>query len=69
MRGYANPDVGVVRGEYGRPRLVFSELMAARLTQQGIGAAHVSLSDDDGRVLAFVVLERAPLPNGPRVLT
>lgn len=69
VRGYANPDVGVVRGEFGRPQLVFSDLMAARLTQRGIGAAHVSLSDDDGRVLAFVVLERAAPPTGPRVLT
>lgn len=58
VRGYANPEVGVVRGELGRPQLVYSVAMRARLDTLGIGAGHVSLSDEDGLVLAYVVLER-----------
>ena len=60
VRGYANPEVGIVRGELGRPSLVYSEEMSARLQALGIVAGHVSLSDEDDLVLAYVVLERAP---------
>ena len=59
VRGYANPDVGIVRNEIGRPPLIYSESMQARLDALGIVAGHVSLSDEDGMVLAYVVLERA----------
>ena len=59
VRGYANPEVGVVRGELGRPQLVYSEAMRARLAERGIVSGHVSLSDEDGLVIAMVVLERA----------
>lgn len=59
VRGYDNPDVGCVRAALGRPQMVFSPRMRARLDAMGVGAAHVSLSDEDGVVLAFVVLERA----------
>ena len=58
VRGYANPDVGIVRNEIGRPQLVYSESMQARLDGLGITAGHISLSDEDGMVLAYVVLER-----------
>lgn len=57
VRGYDNPDVGVVRGELGRPVLVYSSSMRARLESLGISGGHVSLSDEDGMVSAFVVLE------------
>lgn len=59
VRGYANPEVGVVRGELGRPYLVYSDAMRARLDALGIAQGHVSLSDEDGLVLAYVVLERS----------
>lgn len=52
-------DAGVVRAANGRPQLVFSRRMQARLKRDGIGAAHVSLSDDGGMVCAYVVLERS----------
>ena len=58
VRGYANPDVGIVRNEIGRPQLVYSDAMRSRLDGLGIIAGHVSLSDEDGMVLAYVVLER-----------
>lgn len=52
-------DVGVVREESGRPVLIFSRAMRTRMKQDGVGAAHISLSDDGGQVCAYVVLERA----------
>ncbi|MGQ0620425.1 MAG: holo-ACP synthase [Panacagrimonas sp.] len=57
VRGYANPDVGVVRGELGRPHLVYSEAMRHRLDDRGVGGGHVSLTDEGKWVMAFVVLE------------
>lgn len=55
--GLSHHDVGVVRDASGKPGLVFSSAQQARLKRRGVTAAHLSLSDDDGRVLAFVVLE------------
>ena len=59
VRGYNNPEVGVVRGELGRPQLVYSDAMRERLQARGITRGHVSMSDEDGRVIAFVLLETA----------
>ena len=55
--GLSHHDVGVVRDSDGKPGLMFSSTQQARLAARGVTAAHLSLSDDDGRVLAFVVLE------------
>ncbi len=55
--GVAYRDAGVVALPSGKPTLVFSAAMQQRLGALGIAAAHVSLSDEDGRVMAFVVLE------------
>lgn len=57
FRGIAFRDVGVVRAPTERPRLVFSETMQAKLDALGIVDAHLSLSDEGGMILAFVVLE------------
>ena len=57
--GVGYRDAGVVPLESGKPTLVFSAAMRARLDTLGIGGGHVSLTDEDGRVLAFVVLESA----------
>ncbi|WP_084197320.1 holo-ACP synthase [Solimonas soli] len=51
-------EVGVVREPNGRPVLIFDRKMKARLRQLGVGAAHLSLSDDGGIVCAYVVVER-----------
>jgi holo-[acyl-carrier protein] synthase len=56
--GIAFKDVGVVRDDSGRPYLVFSRAQQKRMRESGVGAAHVSLSDDGGLVSAYVVLER-----------
>ncbi len=56
--GVAFRDVGVVRAGNGRPQLVFSAAQRKRLAALGVGAAHVSLSDDAGMACAYVILER-----------
>lgn len=58
--GLSHHDVGVVRDASGKPLLAFSPEQQIRLQARGVTAAHLSLSDDDGRVLAFVVLEGSP---------
>ena len=55
--GITHHDMGVTRNEKGRPELIFSAAMQDRLHERGVKSAQLSLSDDDGRVLAFVVLE------------
>ena len=58
--GITHHDAGFVQAANGRPGLIYSAAMQARLEALGIVNGQVSLSDEDGRVLAFVVLERAP---------
>ena len=57
--GVTHHDAGYVQADNGRPSLIVSAAMQARFDALGIAGGQVSLSDDDGRVLAFVVLERA----------
>ncbi len=57
--GVTHYDAGFVQADNGRPSLIVSEAMRQRFGRLGIAGGHVSLSDEDGRVLAFVVLERA----------
>ena len=57
FRGVTHHDVGVIRSAIGKPMLVFSAAMQTKLNGLGIIGCHLSLSDEDGRVLAFVVLE------------
>lgn len=52
-------EVGAARAPDGQPRLAYSERLAARLAARGVGAGHLSISDEGGLVVAFVVLERA----------
>jgi holo-[acyl-carrier protein] synthase len=49
-------DVGVVNNAWGRPEVIFSERGRAMCDRLGIGAAHVSLSDDAGLIVAFAVV-------------
>lgn len=58
VRGFANVEIGVERGALGRPHLVYSDALSARLQREGIAGGHVSLTDEDGMVVAFVVLEK-----------
>ncbi len=60
FRGVGYRDAGVVALASGKPLLVFSAGLQQRLDALGVRGGHVSLSDEDGRVLAFVVLETGP---------
>lgn len=52
-------DVGIVNSEWGRPEIIWSARGRARCAELGIGAGHVSLTDDAGLILAFAIVMRA----------
>ncbi len=52
-------DVGITKNEWGRPLIIWSERGQQVCDQLGIGAGHVSLTDDAGLVMAFAVVETA----------
>jgi holo-[acyl-carrier protein] synthase len=62
--GFANGvwirDVGVVQNSWGRPEVVYSERGERVRRGLGIGEGHVTLTDEDGLVVAVAVLLRAP---------
>jgi len=57
--GMAFRDAGVRNNELGRPEVMWSERGRSICGQRGIGEAHVTLSDQVGLAIAFVVLMRA----------
>ena len=57
FHGVSYRDAGVVHLPSGKPTLAFSTAMRTRLDQLQIIGAEVSLTDEAGQVLAFVVLE------------
>lgn len=58
FHGVGYRDTGVVHEPSGKPVLVFSERLQARMKKLGIAGGHVSLTDEGGMICAFVVLER-----------
>ena len=50
-------DVGIVNNDWGRPLIIWSDRGRGLCEQLGIGAGHVSLTDDAGLVVAFAVVE------------
>ncbi|SHG52583.1 holo-[acyl-carrier protein] synthase [Hydrocarboniphaga daqingensis] len=58
FRGMAHDDVGWTRVPLGPPQLCVSPRAAAMLAARGIGAMHLSLSDEVDLVCAVVTLER-----------
>lgn len=56
--GVSHEDAGMVRKTLGKPELVFSRKMQARLRRLKVKSTHVSLSDEGGIVGAVVVLEK-----------
>lgn len=52
-------DVGTVADARGKPEIIYSARGRAVCEQMGIGAGHVSLTDEAGLVVAFAVLLRA----------
>ena len=51
--------VGVGRDDHGKPLLIANEKMTAHLKTLGVSRMHLSLTDDAGVAVAFVVLEDA----------
>lgn len=51
-------DVTVGHDERGKPLIAPSAALSAKLAQEKIVAAHISLSDENDHALAFVVLEK-----------
>lgn len=51
-------DVGTVPNKLGRPDVIYSARGQGMCRQLGIGAGHVSLTDEAGLVIAVAVLER-----------
>src|SRR5687768_12859595 len=53
-------DVGVVQNAWGRPEVVYSVRGEKMRRKLGIGAGHVTLTDEAGLIVAVAVLETAP---------
>jgi holo-[acyl-carrier protein] synthase len=52
-------DCGVLANEWGRPDVIWSERGARRAAQLGAGAGHITLTDEQGLIVAVAVLEKA----------
>ena len=52
-------DVGITNNDWGRPLIIWSERGRGVCERHGIGAGHVSLTDDAGLIVAFAVVETA----------
>ena len=50
--------ISIAHDKLGRPEFVVEPPLQEWLHQQGIGRVHLSLSDDNGAVVAFVVAEK-----------
>ena len=60
-------DVGIVQNRWGRPEVVYSARGEEMRRKLGIGAGHVTLTDEAGLVVAVAVLmAAAPQPKAPR---
>ena len=51
--------ISIAHDKLGRPEFVVELPLQEWLRQQGIGRVHLSLSDDNGAVVAFAVAEKA----------
>ena len=49
-------DCGVVQNAWGRPEIVWSERAQALCARMGVGAGYLTLSDEQGLVVAVAVL-------------
>ena len=60
--GFANGmwvrDTGVMPDRFGRPEIIFSPRGRDRCDELGIGAGHLTLSDEAGLIVAVAILMR-----------
>ena len=52
-------DIGIVHNARGKPDVVFSKRGDGVRAALGVGACHVSLSDDGGIAMAYAIAEKA----------
>jgi holo-[acyl-carrier protein] synthase len=52
-------DIGITNNDWGRPLIIWSDRGRKVCERLGIGAGHVSLTDDAGLIVAFAVVETA----------
>lgn len=52
-------DIGIAHNQWGKPEVILSERGRAVCAELGIGALHVSLSDEAGMAQAFAIAERS----------
>jgi holo-[acyl-carrier protein] synthase len=52
-------DIGIVQNKWGRPEVVYSTRGERLRRRLGIGAGHVTLTDEAGLIVAVAVLEKA----------
>jgi len=61
--GFANGmwvrDAGTVPDPLGQPQVIFSERGRRKCEELGISGGHLSLTDEDGLIIAFAVLMKA----------
>jgi holo-[acyl-carrier protein] synthase len=57
-QGLVLREIGVAHDARGKPIIVLGDTAKAVWQREGAGAGHLSLSDDQGYALAFVVIER-----------
>ncbi len=62
--GFANGvwirDIGIIQDPRGKPEIIYSDRGLAVCRRLGIGKGFVSLTDEDGMVLAMAVLMKDP---------
>ncbi len=51
-------DVGIINNDKGQPLVIYSQRGQGVCQSLGIGASHVSLTDDAGLIVAFAVVEK-----------
>jgi holo-[acyl-carrier protein] synthase len=59
-------DVGIVQNSWGKPEVVYSERGERLRRKLGVGAGHVTLTDEAGLIVAVAVLMAATPKRAPR---
>jgi len=59
-------DIGIVQDKWGKPEIVYSARGERVRRRLGVGAGHVTLTDEAGLIVAVAVLSAAPTRRAPR---
>jgi holo-[acyl-carrier protein] synthase len=59
-------DIGIVQDKWGKPEIVYSARGERVRRRLGVGAGHVTLTDEAGLIVAVAVLSVAPTRRAPR---